>query len=437
MEEEKPYTVSTYIELLNATISHLSADIVGEISEIKIATSGHAYFTLKDKETGNILPCTIWGRDYALIGLKLELGMEILVKGKPNFYGPFGKLSFIAKHAELVGEGALKKAYDKLKKKLTDEGLFEISKKRPIPLFPQTIGVITSLKGAVIHDFCNNLKKIGFKVIALDSKVEGPESGKMLTLAVRSFKKEKIDVLVLIRGGGSMQSLAGFDNEALVREIASFPVPVITGIGHHQDVPLATLVADASESTPSLVAILLSKSWGEAINSLNNSQNIILNRYQDYINKSSRCIVSNFSKINSFLINILDKHKKIKQLLKNAVLKVSLQIRANKEKLEDKKDYIFKTFYKSVTKDKPSIMRDSFKEITTFYSNKYRNIISKLESIGKLINSNDPERQLKLGYSIIQSNNRVVKSTKDVKIGQEVEISVYDGKILSEIKKIK
>src|SRR5690606_4973649 len=114
-----------------------------------------------------------------------------------------------------VGEGALKKAYDKLKAKLTKEGLFAEENKKELPLYPEKIGVITSATGAVVHDFSNNLGKYGFKVKIMDTRVEGQEAGRDLILSVRAFRKEDIDVLVLIRGGGSMQSLAGFDNETL------------------------------------------------------------------------------------------------------------------------------------------------------------------------------------------------------------------------------
>lgn len=435
--ENEPYTVSTYIDLLNSKLSEISADIVGEISEYKVATSGHIYLTLKDKDTNKILPCMILKREFDFIGIELEVGMEILVKGTPNFYGPFGKLSFIIKHAELIGEGALKKAYDKLKKKLDAEGLFEKSRKRPIPLFVKKIGVITSLHGAVIHDFSNNLKKIGFKIVALDSKVEGPESAKMLTLAMRAFKKEDIDVLVLIRGGGSMQSLAGFDNEALVREIASFPVPVITGIGHHQDIPLATLVSDASESTPSLVAALLNKPWEKAIYSVSKLQDNILHKYESQISESSRITSFAFSKINSFLITILEKHKQIKYILGKALTRVDSQIKSNKNRLLTEKTDIFNRFQKNTKKITTTLLPEIGRKISLLYSRICKNILLKIDRMSELIASNNPERQLKLGYSIISSNGSIVKSVKNLKVGQNLDIKILDGEILSEIKKLK
>ena len=162
--DKKVFTVAEYVELLNVFFESQEARIAGEISELKRYPSGHVYFSIKDKSGDGVMNCIIWGRNYDLCGVKMETGMEVILSGHPNIYLKTGRFSFIADAVELVGGGALKKAYDDLKKKLEAEGIFAESKKRPIPEFVQKIGVITSLEGAVIHDFENNLGKFGFKV---------------------------------------------------------------------------------------------------------------------------------------------------------------------------------------------------------------------------------------------------------------------------------
>jgi exodeoxyribonuclease VII large subunit len=362
------YSVSEFIALVNEVLEAMPARVTGEVSELKFAASGHAYFTLKDKETGFILPCTIWARDYALAGVTLELGMEIAAVGRANFYGPFGKLSFNAKSIELVGEGALKKAYELLKKKLTTEGLFAPEKKRPIPAFVRTIGVITSVRGAVIHDFSSNLGRYGFSVRILDSKVEGPESGRDLALSVRAMRTEAIDILVIIRGGGSIQSLAGFDNEALVREIATFPVPVLAGVGHHQDITLAALAADYAESTPSFVAALINSSWTEAATGLE---------------RSERRIWAGFEAIVRLCHGAEERFRNV--------------LRAFQSRLEAAR--------------------------------------VGLEATGKLITQNDPNRQLRLGYSIVYHREVVVRSKQDAPPGSTVTIHTKHDIIKANIQK--
>ena len=435
-DHTKPYTVAEYVELLNERLSDLYGEIVGEVSECKTAASGHAYFTLKDTENGHILPCTIWRRDYELSGLTLEVGMEVLVRGRPNFYGPFGKLSFIVRTVELVGEGALKKAYEALRKKLEKEGLFATARKRAIPKFPQKIGVITSVRGAVIHDFSNNLRKSGFKVSILDTRVEGPESGRDLALSVRAMRKENIDVLVLIRGGGSMQSLAGYDNEALVREIVRFPVPVLAGIGHHQDVPLAALVADVAESTPSLVAAFLSRPWIDAVYTLEQTERDILESYQ--------------SRMEDIVFSIKEVHDAVFEAYVFGLRNVSDQLRVTHDRTADFFNGILETYREAKQKIRYAVagMAGDLRKIRAEYFEKIRarlfgNYIKDIEFFSqrlatteRIITSSNPERQLRLGYSLAMRNGKLLRSVRDIRIGENINVKMGDGELITVIKEI-
>jgi exodeoxyribonuclease VII large subunit len=262
--EDKVFTVAEYIEILNTFFKAQAVKITGEIAELKRAASGHVYFTIKDKSNAGVLDCIIWARNYQLCGIALEIGMELILSGHANVYAPSGRLSFVADTVELVGEGALKKAYDDLRRKLEAEGVFAPERKRVLPDYVQHIGVITSMKGAVIHDFENNLGKFGFVVNVIDSRVEGQQAVQPILAAVEAMRGQDIEALVIIRGGGSLESLQAFNNETLVRAIVDFPVPVIAGIGHDQDVPLMALAADYMTSTPTAAAHLLSRSWQEA-----------------------------------------------------------------------------------------------------------------------------------------------------------------------------
>ncbi|MEO5645929.1 MAG: exodeoxyribonuclease VII large subunit [Candidatus Paceibacterota bacterium] len=406
------YSVSEFIQRINIELDNLPGQVIGEVSELKMASSGHAYFTLKDKDTGFVLPCTIWARDYMLSSVELELGMEVAVTGKANYYGPFGKLSFNAKTVELVGEGALKKAYDKLKKKLIEEGLFAAEKKRPLPLFPQKIGVITSLHGAVIHDFSNNLGKFGFVLSVLNSKVEGPESGRELALSVRAMRSEDIDILVIIRGGGSIQSLAGFDNEMLVREIATFPVPVLAGVGHHQDVTLAALAADVAESTPSLVATLINTSWVQATQSLDQSERLIITTFENNIGTTRRIIDRTFTTIKDTLEEILSTYTKAKNAVSTAITSL---------------EYEFKRIFEKISSNGTQILNN--------YQQKLVQTKTIIDASARFMQAHSPEHQLKFGYSIIYKNGKIIRSTKDVKSEDILELQVSDGIITTTVTK--
>ncbi len=431
------FTVSKFISLLNSKIRNLKIDIIGEVSEMKMSSRGHAYPVIKDKETGDILPCTMWASDYVLNGVELEVGAEIMAKGYPEFYGPFGKLSFHIKSFQLVGEGQLKKAYDKLKKKLSTEGLFDENKKRPLPDFPKKIGVITSIRGEAIHDFSNNLRKSGFKIKILHSPVEGPESGRNLTLSVRAFKKEDIDVLVLIRGGGSMQSLAGFDNKSLVREIVSFPKPVIVGIGHHQDVPLSALAADISESTPSMVASVIGKSWNEADKKIEELEKSISDQYKKVIKKTLKEIEEGFNSANSVMNSIFKKYKEYEYRIYLSTQFLNQKIYENKKDLKYRLIFIERSLAKNIEIIKTKKINDLYKKSLLGFFNNLDISLNKINDIYRFIQTNDPKKQMKLGYSITMKKGRVIKSKKELKIGEEINVKIYDGDIISKIKKIK
>jgi exodeoxyribonuclease VII large subunit len=370
--EDKVFTVAEYIEVLNVFFKAQSAKIVGEICELKRAASGHVYFTVKDKESAGVLDCIIWSRNYLLCGIALEVGMEVILSGHANIYPPSGRLSFVADTVELVGEGALKKAYDDLKKKLESEGLFAPQRKRVLPEYVSRIGVITSMKGAVIHDFENNLGKFGFAVNVIDSRVEGAQAAKPLLSAIRAMREltreggaaegDAIEALVIIRGGGSLESLQAFNNETLVREIIDFPVPVIAGIGHDQDVPLMALAADYMTSTPTAAAHLLSRSWQEA-----------------------------YAKVREFsgLLN-----------------RIPLEIQRVRSDIDRRREMLFSTFDRALSNARQTV---------------------ELGSVA--IKHNDPERQLKLGYSIARMSGKVVRSTAGLSPGATLELTVSDGKI--------
>ncbi len=389
--EQKIFSVSEFIQLLNIGLKRSRAKITGEVTQIQVASSGHVYFTLKDENNGAVLDCIIWRSKYNLFGIRLETGMKIIAQGYPEVYAPRGKLSFIAETIELSGEGELKKQYEELKKKLAAEGLFAEERKRPIPKYCRKIGVITSRHGAVLADFLNNLGKFGFKIQMIDSRVEGQEAVEDLLGALRTFKGKDISVLVIIRGGGSLESLMAFNNETLVREVAAFKVPVIAGVGHHQDEPLITFVADASVSTPTAAANILNRPWEETLLFLEKQERAILGFYQE--------IFDGYKEIeNKFMVSL--------QNFKNALKGIDFKL------------------------------KDSLSRIVSGMKLMISNLSQKISYAEKAVSLNNPERQLSLGYAIASVGGKVIRKARDVSVGDDFELRVSDGKINSEVKKI-
>jgi exodeoxyribonuclease VII large subunit len=411
-ENDKPYTISAYLNFLNAEFKKYKARVQGEVSSVD-NRDGYLFFSLKDKDDGSVLSCFMWRNNYEICGISLEVGMEVIVDGFPEIHAPNGKFSFKVSIIELVGEGALKKAYDQLKKKLEAEGLFSELRKKPIPDFPQKIGLITSESGAVIHDFLNNLGKYGYHISFVNSRVEGQIAVHSLLSAIKYFDGKNLDVLVIIRGGGSLESLQAFNNEVLVRKIAEFKVPVICGIGHDKDIPLASLVADRAASTPTAVAVVLNKSWEQAANSLSAIENNLLYQYQKALDAAVRRVESLSGNLVRFFNNIFQAFDNLRHAIENNLSRIAYEL-------------------KDAGKTLSLLSRSLLENLKREFENKGR----MLDDMEKQLKVFDPVRQLALGYSIISIAGKVVKTVKQVGIGKELDTRVSDGTIKSIINKI-
>jgi len=412
-KDEKIFSVSDYIKIVNQGLKTFSSKIIGEVSEVSFGPTGHVYFTLKDEKDESIIKCVIWKSRYDIYGIELKEGIKIIATGYPEIYAPWGKLSFKSEVIEHAGEGTLKKEYEKLKEKLTKEGLFEEVRKRPIPKYPQKVGIITSKQGAVLADFLNNLGRFGFKIKMIDSRVEGQAAITDLLFSVKTLKKKDIEVLVIMRGGGSLESMLAFNNESLAREITDFPVPVVAAIGHHKDVPLAALAADRSVSTPSIAATVLNESWEQAASLLEGYERDIIGSYENVLENAASLINQSVDVIRGIKDLIFNKYKEIEN-----ALKISFQ--TFKNALQNNKSNLKNLWRKSV-----------------FGFNSLLSIIKQqLEHSEKIIYLRNPETQLKLGYSIARCDGRLIRSIKDTKIGEDVNIRVVDGAIVSQVKNI-
>ena len=412
-ETEKIYSVSDYIKIVNQGLKNFKSKIIGEVSEVNFGPTGHVYFSLKDEEGKSVIQCVIWKYKYNIYGIELKEGLKIIAFGCPNIYAQRGNLSFITEVIEHAGEGALKKEYERLKGELTKEGLFEESKKRLIPKYPQRIGVITARQGAVLADFLNNIGRFGFKIKMIDSRVEGQTAVSDLLSSVRIFKKQDIEALVVMRGGGSLESMLAFNNELLVREIADFPVPVIAAIGHHKDAPLAALAADCSVSTPSIAASVLNESWEQAALLLEKQERDIINSYGNVLRNADLSINQSISAIQEMKDLIFNKYRE----MENA-LKVSFQM------------------IKGAVQNTKINLRNSWEKSMFGFKSLLSTISRQLEHSDRIIYLNNPETRLKLGYSITRHNGRVVRSAENVKIGEDIDVRVIDGSIISKVNKI-
>jgi exodeoxyribonuclease VII large subunit len=234
--------------------------VEGEISNYRPAPSGHVYFTLKDAEAQ--LPVVLFRRQAMLLRFRPEDGLHVLARGRVSVYEQRGQMQLVAETMEPVGAGSLQLAFEQLKAQLKAEGLFDAERKRPLPAFPRTVGIVTSPTGAVIRDFLNIVARrhSGLNVLVCAVSVQGDSAPAEIEAALAELNDSGLaDVIVLARGGGSLEDLAAFNSERVARAIAASRLPVVSAIGHETDFTIADFVADLRAPTPSAAAELITE----------------------------------------------------------------------------------------------------------------------------------------------------------------------------------
>jgi exodeoxyribonuclease VII large subunit len=234
--------------------------VEGEISNFRPAPSGHIYFTLKDADAQ--LPIVLFRRQAMLLRFRPEDGLHVLVRGRVSVYEQRGQMQMVAETMEPVGAGSLQLAFEQLKERLKAEGLFDAARKQPLPGYPRTVAIVTSPTGAVIRDFLNIVARrhSGLNVLLLPVSVQGDQAPGEIEAALAWLNASAVaDIVVLARGGGSLEDLAAFNSERVARAIASSRLPVVSAIGHETDFTIADFVADLRAPTPSAAAELITE----------------------------------------------------------------------------------------------------------------------------------------------------------------------------------
>ncbi len=264
--EEKPgrriWPVRLLVEQARQLVERQFFDVwvEGEISNFRPAPSGHLYFSLKDAEAQ--LPVVLFRRQATLLRFRPEDGLHVLVRGKISIYEQRGQLQLVAEAMEPVGIGSLQLAFEQLKERLKAEGLFDAARKRPLPSFPRTVGIVTSPSGAVIRDFLSIVgrRHSGLNVLLCAASVQGDSAATEIEAAIAQLNSSGLaDLIVIARGGGSLEDLAAFNSERVARAIVASRVPVVSAVGHETDFTIADFAADLRAPTPSAAAELITE----------------------------------------------------------------------------------------------------------------------------------------------------------------------------------
>jgi exodeoxyribonuclease VII large subunit len=455
--ERPPITVAAYLGQINRVLAEQIGRVKGEVTSIKTYDWGIT-FTIKDQNEPALMDCMIWTTAYQANGVELVIGDEIIISGSPDVFLRNGRFSFKANTIEYAGEGALKLAYDKLKAKLDSEGFLSPDRKRPLPAFPKKIGVITSRHGVVLQDFNTNLKRRGYKITMVDSRVEGKDAIHELLAALSTMSKQDIEVLVIMRGGGSWESLQAFNTESVVRAIADFKTPVITGVGHDVDVTLAEMVADIGQSTPTAVAEALNEPWDGLESSLNllvrrtvgefealleaqanqisHTSQAVTNSYQRQLSVSAAGINNLSHRISAVFSEVARRVRDVNASLLKASGIMRSNISAKNQALDRLRLKLSQQFQAGLRLTENSLA-SNFRRSVRRQAEALRQARRSMNVLEKTVAANDPKRNMRLGYSLSFINGKLARQISDVAIGQIITTQLTDGEFTSEIKGVK
>ncbi|RJQ28762.1 exodeoxyribonuclease VII large subunit [Candidatus Parcubacteria bacterium] len=404
---DKIFSVSEYIEFLNEYLKPTECVVQGEVGEKISKYPNFSFFNLIDTKDKSSIQCFATVSALRTLGGELAPGMEIRVEGRASVFKKNGGLNIQVSRIIPVGEGALKKQFELLRKKLSEEGYFDIERKKKIPRFVSAIGLITSKVGrGAKKDFEINLGSFGFKIVFFPSKVEGVFAVKELVSGIEYLNKEypMLQVIVITRGGGSWESLQAFNSEELVKAVAASKIPVISAIGHEDDVTLVDYVADIRASTPTHAARMLSEPWARADEQVVRTRKFLQAQMDGHI----RQITDTFIR---FQKNIPNKISERIQLFLNRISHplsiASAKMGGMKQQIEYKKALIVLR------------MKDTVNAHTV-----------KINNFGKTLLLANPGLKLKQGYSISRDRlGKVIKDVGNIKKGDTINTQFSKGSI--------
>jgi exodeoxyribonuclease VII large subunit len=288
--DDRVESVSVFTRRIKTLLEHglRPGWVRGEVSNLRLQASGHVYFCLKD--AGAQLSAVLFRGDALRQSVKLRDGQQIVVFGEVSVYEARGQYQFIVRAIIEDGQGRLRREFDALKLRLSEEGLFAAEKKRAIPEMPLTVGFITSPTGAAVQDFARILKRRGWRgrVVILPAKVQGPGAAdEMVAMLGLAQRMGIFDVVVIGRGGGSLEDLWAFNEEPLVRAVAACAVPIISAVGHEIDFTLSDFAADVRAETPSAAAELISSHFVASANRVTRAGAVLVTRVEDAVDRAT------------------------------------------------------------------------------------------------------------------------------------------------------
>ncbi len=389
MIDKKTITVTELTRHIKLSLesNFTNVSVRGEISNFKQHTSGHLYFTLKD-ETAQI-SAVMWRSRVGYLGFIPKDGMKVIARGSITVYPPRGNYQLDVVQIQQIGLGDLQQAFEQLKNKLSAEGLFDSQHKRPIPKFPNSIGIVTSETGAALQDILNILsrRQPSIEVVLAPVKVQGSGAAEEISEAIKQFNQfGGVDVIIVGRGGGSLEDLWAFNEEIVARAIYNSKIPIISAVGHEIDFSIADFVADLRAPTPSAAAELAVVDRVNILEDIGNLyytiQSYVKNKLYD-LGRQTESLISSYS------------FNRPHDL-----------IREYSQRIDE--------FDRSIRLSAPHLVKV---------------MRQKYESLNRQVESLNPDATLKRGYAIVRKEKKIINNAKSLNKDDSAEIQFHDGRI--------
>jgi exodeoxyribonuclease VII large subunit len=430
------YSVSELATAMRGLFTEYFQDIwvAGEISGAKLAASGHYYFTLKDEEAQ--VQCVCYRMTARYLKFKPQDGVAVLARGRVDYYDARGQIQLIVEALEPQGFGALQLAFEQLKKKLEGEGLFAAERKRPIPAMPERIGIVTSPTGAVIQDILNILERRcpGRHIRLYPAQVQGEGAAEQVARGIEYFSQSGwAEVVIVARGGGSLEDLWTFNEERVARAIAACPVPVISAVGHETDFTIADFVADLRAPTPSAAAEMVIATRESLVERLNTADHKLLQLIRLKIALSAkalhalavdrarlhRAIGRQMQKVDEFDYRLRERWRAIITSRRRMVEALSAQLAAQDVRLR------FAAYRRRLEACDSAIT-----QWVRLRLSQARGQLTPLEAHLKQLS---PLAVLERGYAIVERDGKIVKSPDDAPVESQIRVRLAQGRLAARV----
>ena len=414
--------------------------LTGQVSNFRKRPT-HQYFSLKDDRA--VIQATIWSGVYQRLGFDLEEGMKINVVGRVQVYEPSGSYSIIIEKAEPDGIGALAIQFEQLKKKLSEEGLFQERFKQSLPQFSKKIGVVTSRSGAVIQDIITTVSRRfpGVEIVLYPTKVQGEGAAEEIARNIaRANERDDLDVLIIGRGGGSIEDLWAFNEEIVVRAIFESRLPIISSVGHETDVTLADFVADKRAATPTAAAELATPVTKlDLLTYLQNQEKRMttvvkhsLSKKQEALRILSQSVIFRQPErlYDGYLQRLDQLQLRLKQGLNAELVRNQQKVQEQIHRLEQLSPIIKIQRYQDRIQQLKKLLRS---QMAVTYDAK----VAEVKRLSEALLMLDTSRIVARGYAIVKKGEVVVASAKDLKENDQVSLLMRDGQVELEVKDVK